>query len=124
MNKPARTNVLTLPTEPDTTTTSRSAAGAAPASKKKRRFKGRNLLLFGILAWAAYTFLFVQNPNLKRLETEQGQLTQEIGQMEQVNQELKKKIDQLHDPDYIAEIARKRYMMVKEGETLFVESKQ
>jgi cell division protein DivIC len=122
MNTPARSKVLTLSTEQEQAAPSRSNPVSTP--KKRRRFKGRNLLLFGTLAWAGYTFFFVQMPNLERLETEQQRLNQEIEQMKQVNQELKHKIDLLHDPDYIAEIARKKYMMVKEGETLFVESKQ
>lgn len=123
MNQPSRSNVLTLPSEQEQANAA-SVPAAVRKPQKRMRLKWRNLLLFGILAWAGYTFFFVQMPDLDRLETEQARLTQELEQMKQTNQDLQQKIELLHDPDYIAETARKKYMMVKEGETLFVESKQ
>jgi cell division protein DivIC len=121
LNKPARTNVLTLPKEQES-----KPMHKPPVQKKggqKRRIKIRNILLFGFLAWGAYVFLFKQSPDLNRLQDDQQRLNAEIEQMKKTNQDLQKKIDHLQDPDYIAELARKKYMMVKDGETLFVEPK-
>ena len=121
MTKPARSNVLSLPKDQET----KPQPARTPAGKgQKRRFKGRTAVLIGIVGWAAYVFFFVQTPDLNRLEEDQARLDAQIQQAAQTNQELQQKIDQLQDPDYIAELARKKYMMVKEGETLFVEPKQ
>lgn len=122
MNNSARSNVLPLNKEQDKTVptpTVRSKEGGT-----RRRLKVRNLLLGGFALWAAYTFLFVQTPNIERLEAEQQRLGADIQQTQQINDDLEKKIQQLQDPNYIAEVARKKYMMVKPGETLFMESKQ
>jgi len=121
MNNSARSNVLPLNKEQDQVVQQQPKVQKAGA---KRRFKFRNLLLVGFAVWAAYTFLFVQSPNIQRLEDEQQRLNAEISQTEAVNQDLEKKVQQLQDPDYIAEVARKKYMMIKPGETLFMESKQ
>lgn len=121
MNKPGRSNILPMQNEQETPrTSSQSVAKSAP----KRRVKGRRLLLIGFTAWACYVFFFVQAPDLERLNQSQEKLTREIHQVEETNIQLQEKIDQLQDPEHIAEIARKKYMMVKDGETLFVESKQ
>jgi len=114
VNKPARSNILPMQNE---------TRSELPPTKP-RRFKARKWLLVGTTAWAAYVFLFVQSPSLERLDGEQQQLNEDIRHLQQANQELEKRIQQLQDPEYIAEIARKKYMMVKPGETLFVEPKQ
>ena len=122
MNNSARSNVLPLNKDQDTAVqqdqTQVQKAGG------KRRFKVRNLLLAGFALWAVYVFVFVQSPNIQRLEEEKQSLSAEIQQTDRINQDLQKKIQQLQDPNYIAEVARKKYMMIKPGETLFMESKQ
>jgi cell division protein DivIC len=121
MNKSARSNVLSLPKDQE------QAPKMPPevqTRRQKRRLNGRTLVLLGFTAWAAYVFFFVQSPDLKRIEEDHARLDAEIRQAIETNQDLQKKIDQLQDPDYIAELARTKYMMVKEGETLIVEPKQ
>lgn len=120
MNNSARSNVLPMSKEQD------KVKQHQPVRKSggTRRFKVRNLILAGAALWAAYVFLFVQTPNIQRLDEEQQRLGAEIQQTEQINQDLENKIEQLQDPNYIAEVARKKYMMIKPGETLFMESKQ
>ena len=120
MNKPARSNIMPMQQE----TKQAAAATARHTQRSKRKFKVRKVLLLGFTAWAAYVFFFVQSPNLNRLNEEQGQVHAELKQMEQTNQDIEQRITQLQDPQYIAEVARKKYMMVKEGDTLFVEPKQ
>jgi len=121
VNKPARSNILPMQNEQES---QQPPSQSGARSAKKRRFMGRRLLLIGFTAWAGYVFFFVQAPDLQRLNESQQSLNQEIRQVEEINKQLQGKIDQLQDPEYIAEIARKKYMMVKDGETLFVESKQ
>ncbi|ASS76995.1 hypothetical protein CIG75_20215 [Tumebacillus algifaecis] len=121
MNKPARSNVLPLPQEPEKKNS--PTRNMAP-KKTRKRWKVRNLLLLGFLTWAGYVFFFVQSPDFDRLKQDQQQLSTEILQIKETNQELLTKIDQLNDPNYIAELARKKYLMVKDGETLFVQPKQ
>jgi cell division protein DivIC len=121
VNKPTRSNILPMQNEQEN---QHAPSQSVSMSAKKRRFKGRRLLLIGFTAWACYVFFFVQAPDLKRLNESQQNLTRELQQVEETNRQLQAKIEQLQDPEYIAEIARKKYMMVKDGETLFVESKQ
>jgi len=109
MNKPDRSNLLPM---------------GSSSSRRSRRFKWRKYVLVGITVWAAYVFFFVQSPNLERLNGEQEKLHDDIQMMQQQNAELGQKIVQLQDPHFIAEMARKKYMMVQDGETLFVEPKQ
>jgi cell division protein DivIC len=120
MNKPGRTKVLNMQQGQE------AAPAAAPAARKAaptRRWKPRRILLFGIMAWAAYVFFFVQAPDLKRLEQQQATLNQDMTQVQQSNADLQKRIEQLQDPEYIAQLARSQFMMVKDGETLLVEPK-
>jgi cell division protein DivIC len=123
MNKPARSNVLPLEQEMPTRNHASAAAPAERAKGRKRRLNGRHLLLAGFTAWAAYVFFFVQAPNLERLKQSEQQLDAEIRAAQETGQELQERIEKLQDPAYIAEIARKKYYMVKEGETLFVQPK-
>jgi cell division protein DivIC len=120
-NNSARSNVLPIAKGQDQVV---QQAQPGKQAGRKRRFKVRNLVLTGFALWAAYVFLFVQSPNIERLEEEQQRLGAEIQQTQQINSDLEKKIEQLQDPNYIAEVARKKYMMIKPGETLFMESKQ
>ncbi|PWK07868.1 FtsB family cell division protein [Tumebacillus permanentifrigoris] len=120
MNKTGRTNVYSM-NEQESTPAPSPVAGKATS---KRRWKPRRILMFGIMAWAAYVFFFVQSPDLKRLEQQQATLNQDMTQVQQSNVDLQKRIEQLQDPDYIAQLARSQFMMVKDGETLLVEPKQ
>jgi cell division protein DivIC len=121
MNKPARPNVLPLQQEPERNEASRT--GTAP-KRSRKKWNVRNLFLLAFLTWAGYVFFFEQAPDIERLKQEQKRLSTEISQMQETNKELQRKIEQLNDPEYIAELARKKYLMVKEGETLFVQPKQ
>ncbi|ARU60997.1 hypothetical protein CBW65_07780 [Tumebacillus avium] len=114
MKQPARNKVLPMQQEPE----------KKKKTSPRRKWNIRNLFLFAFLAWAGYVFFFVQAPDIDRLQQDQQQLGTEIQQMKVTNQDLKAKIEQLNDPDYIAELARKKYLMVKDGETLFVQPKQ
>ncbi|MFD2170684.1 FtsB family cell division protein [Tumebacillus lipolyticus] len=122
MSKPARKNVL--PMQQDSEKKHPVPTDRTAPAKAKKRLNFRNLFLLAFMTWAAYVFFFVQSPDIDRLNQDQAQLNSEIKLMQETNQELQKKIEQLNDPDYIAEIARKKYLMVKEGETLFLPPKQ
>lgn len=120
MNNPAQSNIKPMQNEQiKGTALSQQVSGRA----KKRRSRGRKMFLYGFVAWAAYVFFFVQIPELNRLHQSQQTVSQEIQQANQKDQNLQMEIQQLNDPNYIAEIARKQYMMAKDGETLFVEPK-
>jgi cell division protein DivIC len=120
MNNPARSNIKPLQNEQDKGTPL-NQSNRTPV--KKRRIKGRRLFLYGFGLWAAYVFFFVQVPALNRLHQDQQDLGKSIQQANQTSQDLQKKIQQLKDPAYIGQLARQKYMMVKDGETLFVEPK-
>lgn len=117
-----RTNVYAMQSEQEATPPVVASATRKPGPK--RRLKPRRILMFAIMAWAGYVFFFVQSPDLKRLELQQSTLNQDMTQVKQSNADLQQQIEKLQDPDYIAQLARSKFMMVKDGETLLVEPKQ
>ena len=92
----------------------------------ERRLKGRKrrkrlmaILLASLLIWAGLTWfdqqttLLVKQDELKKIQQVHDQLNLE-------NEELQYEVNRLHDPDYIAEIARKDYHLSKPGEVIFI----
>ncbi|KEO83101.1 FtsB family cell division protein [Tumebacillus flagellatus] len=121
--KQGRTQVYSMQNEQETAAAApRPAATRKPAGKL--RWKPRRILLIGMVSWAAYVFFFVQSPDLKRLDEQQTALTKEMAQVRQSNSDLQDRVKLLQDPEYIAQLARSKFMMAKDGETLFVEPKQ
>lgn len=55
----------------------------------------------------------------KRAELKRS--TQQLSEAEAEKRELQIEIEHLHDPEYIAELARKEYYMTKKGEIIFVD---
>ncbi|MBL0389119.1 septum formation initiator family protein [Tumebacillus sp. ITR2] len=120
-----RTNVYSMTQDQETKLGAASPAAARnTAAKRRMKLKPRRILLLGMMAWAVYVFFFVQSPDLKRLDQQQTALNHDMSQAQQTNADLQKRVELLQDPDYIAQLARSKFMMVKDGETLFVEPKQ
>ena len=71
----ARSNVLPLNKDQDTAV--QQDQTQVQKAGRKRRFKVRNLLLAGFALWAVYVFVFVQSPNIQRLEEEKQSLSAE-----------------------------------------------
>lgn len=78
-------------------------------------------LAFGLLAfsfWATSTW-WDQQSALREQVTQLLHVQQEVDQAQQLHKELVRQTERLHDPEYIAEIARKEYFLSKEGEMIF-----
>ncbi|ADU28353.1 FtsB family cell division protein [Evansella cellulosilytica] len=92
---------------------------------KLRRRKGliRRLTFFGCLIMGFFIFtgitLYNQHTLINEQELEKQQLEDKLLELENEEQNLKEEIELLHDPDYIAEIARRDFYLTKPGETLF-----
>lgn len=71
------------------------------------------------LIWASVQ-LFHQMGKISDKRVELEQVERQLMETEQLQHELKTHIEQLHDPDYVAELARKEYYMTKEGEIIFI----
>ncbi len=56
---------------------------------------------------------------LVRLEKEKKQLEEEIRKLQTEYEELDQDIEQLRNPEYVAQLAREKYRMVKPQEKVF-----
>src|SRR5690625_3598570 len=89
------------------------------------RHKGRKFRLYMLaigllvfLVWAAGEWLDQQT----LIEEHQAELVKVRAESEAANQrhlELKEQVERLHDPAYIAEVARRDYFLTKDGEMIF-----
>ena len=87
----------------------------APGVKKKKPFIYLLALLFFY-----FVFLFsTQFVRYIQVNNELKALNADIAAIEEENMALKAEIEQLHDLDYLEELARGRLGMVKRGEILF-----
>lgn len=93
--------------------------------QRRRRRKGliRRLSVFAvfmILFFALTGFtLLQQQSSIQQQKVEQEKLDEELLQMEKQQSQLSQEIEWLHDPEYIAELARRDFFLTKPGETLF-----
>ncbi|WP_096186160.1 FtsB family cell division protein [Evansella halocellulosilytica] len=93
--------------------------------QKLRRRKGliRRLTVFSFIMAAIIIFtgitLYNQQATMDEQKNELQQLEEELTTMERQEAALEEEIDLLHDPEYIAEIARRDFFLTKPGETLF-----
>ena len=85
--------------------------------KDMRRVLLWNLLIIiiisyiGVFSYDYWSQIIINNKEKDKLETEYNALLEE-------EQELKSQITKLEDPDYVAEYAREKYMLSKDGEII------
>jgi cell division protein DivIC len=93
--------------------------------QRRRRRKGllRRLSMFAFCAILLLSFagvtLYQQQATIDNQKIEGQQLQDELAFMEQEESRMKQEIEWLHDPEYIAELARRDFFLTKPGETLF-----
>ncbi|MBB5174896.1 FtsB family cell division protein [Texcoconibacillus texcoconensis] len=93
--------------------------------QKRRRRKGlyRRLSIAGLFMITFLIFTSVtlhsQANSIEQQKEEKNVLEQELEQLKAEEQDLRQEVDNLHDYEYIAEIARRDYFLTKPGETLF-----
>ncbi|MBU9722005.1 MULTISPECIES: FtsB family cell division protein [Bacillaceae] len=93
--------------------------------QKLRRRKGlmRRLTVFGLLVIILVAFtgitMYNQHSLLEDLNEEKARLESKLEVLQEEEKDLSEEIQLLHDPDYIAEIARRDFFLTKPGETLF-----
>lgn len=86
---------------------------------QKRRIRLFLFLMLFFATWTGYT-VYLQSGVLAEKESELQELEQKVAAMRETNMELKYNINRLHDEEYIAELARKKYALAKPGEILFI----
>lgn len=90
-------------------------------TKAERRLLRRVLLL--VAAAAVLWFLFAPNVGLLHyhgLQEQVDSLARENRELEERNAELEEEIDRLQNDDaYLEELARKKYGLLKENETIY-----
>ncbi|WP_126424690.1 FtsB family cell division protein [Brevibacillus marinus] len=95
-----------------------------PPPQTNRRGQKRRIRLFLFLMlffsiWTGYT-VYLQSGVLAEKESQLRQLEQKAAAIRETNNELKYKINRLHDEEYIAELARKKYAWAMPGEVIFI----
>ncbi|MDQ0257872.1 cell division protein DivIC [Evansella vedderi] len=90
-----------------------------------RRKKGliRRLTVYGVLMVIFIAFigntLYNQQQTIQEQEKQKKVLEEELLVLQNTELDLREEIQLLHDPEYIAEIARRDFYLTKPGETLF-----
>lgn len=93
--------------------------------KLARRKRGiiRRLTAFSIVAAIFISFTVFTINNQKQIMEEQqatkARLEEELKSLQKEEKELLLEIENLHDPEYIADIARRDFYLTNPGETLF-----
>lgn len=85
---------------------------------QNRRKRIVYLIMGSFLIWAVYTW-YGQKAILEKKEAELAKVEHELEQLKQERDALQYTIQRLHDPEYIANLARKYYYLSKEGEIIF-----
>lgn len=82
-------------------------------------------MIFGSLSCLIMAYLLVNlvtySYQIKKLSDEQSRLTQNLNGLKEKQSDLKKEINKLKDPDYLARYARENYLYTKNGEYVIKE---
>ncbi|KJE26970.1 septum formation initiator family protein [Geobacillus kaustophilus] len=119
MNVPRRTNVTKL----SSTYIAEHEEKKQKAARRRRAVAVRLVvwsLLFAMFASALVYTLHSQAKAIDAKTTEQQKLKEQLAELERKEKQLKEEMKKLHDDDYIAELARKKYYLSKDGEIIFV----
>lgn len=87
----------------------------------KRRLRFLFFVLTCFFAWAGFT-LWHQNGQISDSISRLAALEVQLAEIQADSDQLKEDITKLHDPEYIEQILRRDLQMVRQGETLFLES--
>lgn len=93
--------------------------------QRRRRRKGliRRLSMYALCAIFLLSFagvtLYQQQTTIDDQKIVSQELQDKLANMEREESRLTQEIEWLHDPEYIAEIARRDFFLTKPGETLF-----
>jgi cell division protein DivIC len=88
----------------------------SPWRKRRMRILGAVMLIF--MAWAGFMW-WDQHTVLQQQEQELQNVKNELQAENERQTELSAHIERLHDPEYIAELARRDYYLTKDGEMIF-----
>jgi cell division protein DivIC len=97
------------------------------ASKRRRIVVVRFTFLSAILMALSSVFLYAlhsQSADIEAKIEDKKKLEQKLETLEKQQKRLEEEIKKLHDDDYIAELARKKYFLSKEGEIIFTVPKK
>ncbi|MED3776598.1 septum formation initiator family protein [Geobacillus stearothermophilus] len=119
MNMPRRTNVTKLAS----TYAAKQEEKQRRASRRRRilaiRFAFWSLLLAVVASVLVYA-LHLQAKTVDAKRAEKERLTKQLAELKRQKKQMKEEMKRLHDDDYIAELARKKYYLSKDGEIIFV----
>lgn len=79
----------------------------------------RYLALVIICGWAAFDFLHTERPQLSQLQTQNRQLSAQLGHMRAEQQSLEKQKQQLNSPSYIEKYATEHQNLVMPNQVPF-----
>lgn len=96
----------------------RYRAKQEPGAKRRLTIWLAVCVLF--FTWAAVQS-FHQQGKIADKQAELERVEQQLKDAQRKERELETRIELLHDPDYVSELARKEYYMTKEGEIIIVD---
>ncbi|WP_157404590.1 septum formation initiator family protein [Shouchella shacheensis] len=87
--------------------------------KGLRRRLGFLVLLFAVMVGTLAVTLFSQSSTIANQQTYEEELGHELSNLEEEESQLLQDIENYNDEEYIAEIARRDYLLTFPGETLY-----
>lgn len=90
---------------------------------KRKRGVIRRLSFFSaiVVVFVCFTAFTISNQNdiIQEQQETKARLQEQLNALKKEEKELMLEIENLHDPEYIADIARRDYYLTNPGETLF-----
>ena len=86
---------------------------------KKRRLRLLYSIVFVFLLWGSFAY-FQQGEEIKESQKKVADLQKQAQQLNAEKVELQKRVKQLQDKKYVAELARQEFFYTKKGEVLFI----
>lgn len=86
---------------------------------EQKRLRLLALFILGFAVWAGFQ-LWDQETDLREKAVQLEGLSEQLNEVKKINEQYKREIHRLNDPEYIEQMIRKEYQMMKDGETLFI----
>lgn len=99
--------------------TTKSMPDVRVNSGVRRRMRVLMFTLLCFMVWASIT-IWNQSGKVNAKLSKLAVFEHQLAETQKVNEEYKKEVTRLRDPEYIEQRARKDFQMTKDGETLFI----
>lgn len=91
----------------------------APHVKSNRWLRLRYLVVLVVLVWAGWRFWSVELPQITALHHQQQSLQSQLSSLQAQQNDLKRKVAEFHNKQFLQQYATQHYGLVVPGQQLF-----